>query len=362
MWSTANPDLTIALNPTNTFVGTKLIMQFLTPQPSQLLKSRNVVPYYSLPRYISVGNSIPQIGPSIWNPNNTTSGAPFPGLTLTTQRISSSSLQLNMIPDKLIICVRPQFAQQGPQQSNSFLTITNISLNFNNSAGLISSYSQYELWRISVKNGSTQTWSSFSGWAMDTTGGGFFPTPTTGSLLVLEFGTDIQLNDWLAPGSLGNFNLQFDITVANQSTFYAIDATPLIPAGTVIGFNGNQAAGTPNIGVVTPEILTITMNSGVFVCDRGTSSVYEGLLSKQDVLDASQQAPYTRHDIDRLVGGSIHDKLKSTIGHLMHKKGHHHAHKVGGGMGAAVSGGSMGASVSGGSMHHHSKIHKHVKH
>ena len=103
------------------------------------------------------------------------------------------------------------------------------------------------------------------------------------------------------------------------------------------------------------------MNSGVFVCDLGTSSIYEGLLSKQDVLDASQQSPYSRHDVERLIGGSIHDKIKSTIGHIMHKKGHHHAHKLGGSMGASVSGGSMGASVSGGSMHHHSKIHRHVK-
>ena len=77
------------------------------------------------------------------------------------------------------------------------------------------------------------------------------------------------------------------------------------------------------------------MNSGVFVCDLGTSSIYEGLLSKQDVLDASQQSPYSRHDVERLIGGSIHDKIKSTIGHIMHKKGHHHAHKVGGAMGAA---------------------------
>ena len=214
---------------------------------------------------------------------------------------------------------------------------------------------------MSVKNGSTQTWASFSGWAMETSGSGFYPVPTTGSLLVLEFGTDIQLNDWLATGSLGNFNLQFDITVANQATTYVAAASASIPAGTTIGFNGNQGAGVINAGVVTPEILTITMLSGVYVCDRGTSSVYEGLISKQDVLDASQQAPYTRHDIGRLIGGSMHDKIKSTIGYVMHKKGHHHAHKVGGALGAAVSGGGLGSSISGGSMHNQSKIHRHVK-
>jgi hypothetical protein len=365
-WSTANPDLSIQLNPTNTFVNTKLIMQFLTPQPSQLLKSRNVVPFYSLPRYLSVGNSIPALNPSQWNPSNSTAGSPFPGLILSPQTITSSTLALNMIPDKLIICVRPQFAQQGPITSNSFLTITNISISFNNSAGLLSSYSAYDLWRISVKNGSTQTWDSFCGFAMCSTALGLYPVPTTGSLLVLSFGEDIQINDWLAPGSLGNYSLSFNITVANQSLIYVASPSTQIPGGTCIGFNGTilpSAPNTPaaNAGVITPEILTITMNSGVFVCDRGTSSVYEGLLSKQDVLDASQQAPYTRNDIQRLIGGSIHDRLKSSVGYLMHKKGHHHSHKVGGSMGASVSGGSMGASVSGGAIHHHSKIHRHVK-
>jgi hypothetical protein len=268
-----------------------------------------------------------------------------------------------MIPDKLIICVRPQFAQQGPITSNSFLTITGISLSFNNSAGLLSSYSAYDLWRISVKNGSTQTWDSFCGFAMASSASGFYPVSTTGSLLILSFGEDIQLNDWLAPGSLGNYSLAFNLTVVNQSITYVAAASVQIPANTTIGFNGNipPVAGVvpAGAGIVTPEILTITMQSGVFVSDRGVSSLYEGLLNKGDVLDASQQAPYTRNDVQRLIGGSIHDRLKSSIGYLMHKKGHHHSNKSGA---SSVSGGSLGASVSGGGMTHHSKIHRHVKH
>jgi len=196
---------------------------------------------------------------------------------------------------------------------------------------------------------------------MITNAQGTFPTPTCGSLLVLRFGEDIQINDWLSCSSLGNFNLQFQISVVNQSLTYQTAIGANIPAGTVIGFPGNQAAGQPNNGIVSPEILTICMDSGVFVSSMGTSSVYTGLLSKQNVLDASQQAPYTRHDVERLVGGSIHDKLLSSIGHIMHKKGHHHAHKH---HHKEMSGGGLGASTSGGSMHHHhhhSKIHKHIK-
>jgi len=363
-WSTANPNCSCALNPTNTFQNTKLIMTFLTPQPSQLLKSRNVVPYYSLPRFISTSggsSTVSSMAPSVWT-SSTANYGPIQGITPSSQTLQSSSIQLNMIPDKLLIWVRPQLSLQTNNCSNAFLVINSISLQFNNSAGLLSSFSAYDLWRISVKNGSNQTWADFSGWSMIYNDNGYFPTPTAGSLLILEFGTDIQINDWLAPGSLGNFNLQFQINVTNQSTTYTNAASDLIKSGTTIGFPP-PANSTSTIGTVTPELVLVTLNSGVFVSDRGTSSVYEGILSKQDVLDASEQSPYTRHDVDRLIGGSIHDKLKSSIGYLLHRKGHHHAHKhhtKTEEKPLSVFGGALGASVSGGTMHHH-RVHKHIK-
>ena len=157
----------------------------------------------------------------------------------------------------------------------------------------------------------------------------------------------------LPPGSLGNFSLNYTITFTNQGTIY--------PAGvaaagqTEILFN--SAAGAV-AGAVTPEIVTVTMDSGAFVCSSGTSNVYTGLLSREDVLNTSLQQPYTRHDASRLVGGSLSDKISSAIGHVLHHKGHHKHHKehheplIGG----------LGAAISGGSMHNkHHKLHKHVR-
>ena len=98
------------------------------------------------------------------------------------------------------------------------------------------------------------------------------------------------------------------------------------------------------------------MDSGVFCCSSGTSNVYTGLLSREDVLNCSLTQPYTRHDASRLIGGSISDKISSAIGHVLHHKGHHKHHKehhepLTGGLGAAVSGGAV----------HHHKLHKHVR-
>jgi len=357
-WSSANPNLTVALNSATPFQNTRLIFTFLSPQPSMLLKSRNVVPYYSMPRYISTAGgstSLPNCPVATWSPT-TISSYPVQGITPSFQTLVSSTIQLNMIPDKLIIFTRPQLSTMTPAYSNSFLVINQININFANSSGLMSNYSQYDLWKCSVKNGSTQPWSDFVGWQTIMSSEGYiFPTPTCGSLLILEFGSDIELPDYLSPGSLGSFQIQFSLQVANQTTTYTQAASNEIPANTTIGFPSGATG-------ITPELVLITMNSGVFVCDRGTSSVYEGLLSKQDVLDASMQPPYTSHDVQRLVGGSIHDKLKSAIGHVMHKKGHHHAHRHH--KHHEEIGGSLGASTSGGSMHHHhhtSKIHKHIK-
>jgi hypothetical protein len=131
---------------------------------------------------------------------------------------------------------------------------------------------------------------------------------TVGSYLVLEFGKDIQLTeDFYAPGSLGNFNLQITLTQVYNNTQNSI----------------GQSSGTPPL-----QVVLITMNSGVFVCERGTSSTYTGILTKQDVLEASQQEAYTHNDVQRLVGGGLFDMIKSGVSKLA-KKGKEHLKKHG---------------------------------
>ncbi len=61
------------------------------------------------------------------------------------------------------------------------------------------------------------------------------------------------------------------------------------------------------------------MNSGVFVNERGTSSTFLSLLTKQDVLDALQQQPYSNYEIRRMVGGGFLDSIKSALGWIKGK-------------------------------------------
>jgi hypothetical protein len=219
-------------------------------------------------------------------PRYLTSSANTPTLTQVgtagaTATLTSSNLQINQIPDLFIINVRIPMSQQRWVNPSSFLVINNISINLNNQSGLLSSASQYDLWRMSIRNGSTQSWTEFSGQALASataTGKGAL-VYTTGSLLVINPAYDLSLPDYISCGSLGNYNFQFQTSVTNQ-----------------YGFS------------VQPEIIIVAVNSGIFVTQSGVSSVYTGILTKEMVLaskSGSQASAMTSAEVTRMVGGKM---------------------------------------------------------
>jgi hypothetical protein len=273
--------------------NSNLTFNFLSAHPSdfQNMSSRCVVPYYELPRYIT---------PRLDNIAAVAAGAyvgarPIPA----TKTYSSSTISLNQIPDKLIICVR----KPSPNwtDSDSFLPITKININWNNNSGVCSSFTQDQLWRCSVDAGSNQTWDEFRGFAFrpsgvgeatDGAGAGRY-VPTVGSVLALDVGRDLNIiEEYYAAGSIGSFNLQFSVTCENW---------------------GPQ--------VDQPELVLICMNSGSFACERGTSATFTALLTKEDVLATSMQEAVARSDVKRLVGGGFLDSLKSAFKWLLPRAG-----------------------------------------
>jgi hypothetical protein len=138
---------------------------------------------------------------------------------------------------------------------------------------------------------SNQSWDEFRGYAFlpasvaETTAGsgaGLF-VRTSGSLVCLNMGEHVNLvEDFYSSGSIGSFNLQLTVDVENYSS-------------TDTQF----------------ELVLITMNSGAFACERGTSTTYTALLTKADVLEASQMEPISHSDAKRMVGGGFLDSLKT---------------------------------------------------
>ncbi len=247
VWSSAN-DYIQSIRVVS-FTDCALLLNFLSLQPEQYAKiqAKNVLPYLDVSRYIySSGVAL-------------NAGA--------TQNYTFTNIQLNQIPDQLIIVARVPMAQQNWRNSSSVLAIRGISINFNNQSGILSSATWPQLFQLSQKNGSSQCYYEFMGLAnvnvnYNANGGGNAgvagkgdPIPSLGSLLVLNPAMDFGLNSMYSSSSAGQYNFQFTLSVYNQTA-----------------------------EAITPEIFVITVNSGMFITENGVSSTQTGLLTREMVL------------------------------------------------------------------------------
>lgn len=276
-----------------------LLFKFLSTQPSDLVQTKNIVPYMDFPRYLTASAN----NPSMPSGNRTT--------------LTTSNLQINQIPDLFIINVRVPMSQQNCFNTSSFLAIRSISINLNNQSGLLSSASTFDLWKMSIRNGSTQSWAEFSGQAQktDSTEGNGTLIPTTGSLLVINPAYDLSLPDYISCGSLGNYNFQATITCVNQ-----------------FGYE------------FRPEIIVTCVNSGIFTTQQGVSAVYTGILTKEMVLgakSAGQASAMTEAETERMIGGQMLNRPLSA----MRRFGYMRRHRAEGGV---TSGGVTSGGVSSG--------------
>jgi L-asparaginase len=104
--------------------------------------------------------------------------------------------------------------------------------------------------------------------------------PTTGSIVSLRFGTDIAIpEEFYSVSSIGQFNLTVNVSVANL---------------TKDSWNNY-------------ELVVLVENPGVIIFDRGSSSTFVGLLTKDAVLQTKDSSDhvtlaYAKH----MVGGGWH--------------------------------------------------------
>lgn len=315
------------------FANTRLLFNFLSLQPEQYAKisTKNVVPFLDYPRYLTTFTSGTAIA----------SGA--------SQTLTSQSLQLNQIPDLILICARVPMSSQNWNYTSSYLAVNSISVNFNNASGLLSTATQQDLYNISYRNGSSQSFNEFRGFAdfNDNASGTITQIPTTGALMVLSPVFDFSLPSYLSASSLGQYQFQFNLSVTNQYDFE-----------------------------IAPEICIITMNSGIFATQQGTSQIFTGILTKEQVLRTKEQNPQSAlssTQYQRLVGGqlgnlgmgSVVDMVKKMSGNLPSQikemmKTMGGATSGGVHSGGVTSGGVMsGGSISGGQKSK-SKLAKHL--
>ena len=248
-----------------------LSVQFLTPSLDIPLPPKSIVPYMEYPRYIAT--------PSTLVPASVNYLSASTALT-------SQTITLPNIPDLLLIYVKPASYSDSTQGDWS-LPITGISLNFDNFSGLLSTMTQEQLYQMSLRNGTDMDWSEWSGlgnvpFASSLVAAGTIALPASGGQLglvggplVLRPGRDFALQAGQAPGLVGNFTLQFNLTVQN--------------------FTGAEQ---------TPNIYTVPISSGFFETIKGSSRIIKGVLTEQDILSAPAHAPSA--ELERPIGAGMH--------------------------------------------------------
>ena len=177
-------------------------------------------------------------------------------------------ISMRQIPNYIYMVVEPSYNYQKPQFSNHLcFPITGIYITFNNVSGLLTSYNQYNLYQMSRRNGSQQTWSEFRSIVKNKSGA---VSAGIGSIIVIDPVRDLGLSDFLSSGSLGQFSFQVTVTFANINghTFSA----------------GTATATSDEFNAI--EIATICNYGGILINQSGSSSTMSGLLTKQSVLEA----------------------------------------------------------------------------
>jgi hypothetical protein len=264
------------------FTNSKLMFNFLTLSDLQYSKisTRAVTNYSSYDRYISPASSSPSVAP-----NGTGS-------------VTFQNIQLNQIPNLLVFALRVPVSQQNWAYTDSFLKINTVSITLNNQSGLIASGLIENLYNMSVDSGSHQSFYAFGGRANAIQNGVAVQVPTIGSMICINPSKFLSLNPLLSNSSIGQFNLQITITsFENQFPF-----------------------------TIQPEGIIMCLNSGYFITETGSSSIFTAVLDRQMVLDAKNQE---HHDVideelyKRTVGGKMHHGFSGIAKFFRHMKPHH---------------------------------------
>lgn len=258
--------------PTVTFNNPVLLFKYVTPSLLQKLPRSISYPYFSVDRYPTVASS-----------------ALAPDAQVILQ---SNNIQLKSIPRKIYFFARRQNSDESMTTTDTYFGIKNISVNWNNESGLLSSATQQDLYNISKKNGVNLSWSQ---WAGDYSFVGQTPANTSkiglvGSIICLEMGTDIALREDECPGMLGTYQLQINATIKNINT----------------------------VDTITPALYLIIVSEGVFTVLDNRSVSQIGVVSKMDVID-SRLSPFVDYNmLYNIHGGNFWSSLKSFGQKVLH--------------------------------------------
>lgn len=230
-----------------------LLFNYLTPDPLMPVPRNLVSSYFSIVSY-PTRSSVPVL------PNGVVD-------------LNMQSIQVTSIPRRIYVFARRDDSEQSAFTSDTFMSLpvgeNPVSMTWNNNQ-FLSQCSTEDLYNISVKNNVNMNYSQF--------------VKHTGSVLCLDFGTDIGLMSDEAPGSLGNYQMSVRARFKNTSA-----------------------------ATITPTLYVVVVYEGTFNVRDGNCSHMIGVLSRKDVLDSRRVPGITYSRAMDIYGGSFFSKLGSAF-------------------------------------------------
>lgn len=209
-------------------------------------------------------------------------------------QLQSNNVQLSSIPRRIYIYARPSnnYYYTSPSATDCYYAIENLSIQFENYSGLFANATPYQLYQMTRKNHCNLSWSEWSGQGLYNVGGNDWDENTDqfagpGSILCVEFASDIGLDDDEAPGlGQGTYNLQVTLGIKNVNSSGEWDAAPV-------------------------SLYIIVVSEGSFtISSAGSALTQTAVISTADVLTAKSNPMYNYLDIQEVNGGNFVSGLK----------------------------------------------------
>lgn len=254
-----------------------MLFQYITPNDTQIIPWNVPItyPYFETLRFVT-----------------DSANAVAPGGTYS---FVSNNIQLNSIPRRMYVYIRERNADLYATCHNPdtyFSIEAPFNVQWENQNNLFSSATKQDLYKMSKENHCNLDWIQWSGGPV--MGPSSFATGdqigTVGSLICIEFATNIGLSSLDAPGKLKQSMLQIQGTATNISN-----------------------------RTITPALYIVIINEGSFTVEGlGKASTNIGVLSSEDILNAKQSPFVTYCDVEEINGGNFFSGLKSFGNKLLH--------------------------------------------
>jgi hypothetical protein len=265
------------VNATYTIQDASLHVTYLQPQASQIIPARLNYPYYQVRKFTK-------------NIDGTVeANVNFPNKTI------YNNITLHEIPKRLLLMASPVLPIVGSGAFNGvrvtdayhhvdhFAAIETVTLNFDTQDGRLSTLDSYDLWKIACKNGYKRSWLSWSKYM--------------GSVLALEFGTDLNLNPLLAPGVRGNYQLSLEVQyrdIRNQDSL-------------------NNPGDVSQLEPYTYKAYLIIIPTGIMTIENQLITVSIGSITEQQVYDAPWAEAGLRHEVRNMYGAGSFSNIWKAV-------------------------------------------------